>query len=186
ARIVVNLTLNPTRTLSHLLERFGREDFTDLRPAEFFRLAPRVAAHALSLDGRDNMLSDFQEVGGTAFLGRVRHLNEFLREYEEALQRLLIAHLCPVEQAYEYASDGGDLVARNPLYEVRLQWGGLSLRQCEVLWERRTDHALAFVNQLAKQCFAGARDVRAHVYDRADRPTLERNGGSVSLLLPLT
>jgi hypothetical protein len=185
AGINIKLTLNPTRTLAHLLARHRREDFRNLPSDHFFGLAPRVPAQSVTLDGGDNMLADFDQVGGPAYLARVRHFSSFFAEYEVALKRLIAAHLCPVEQGYAYDLDGGDFVAVSDRYRVRIQWGRVGLLQCEVYWERAHDSALAFVRRLANQALGAARTVTINTYGFVGRPSLEREGAATSVLLPL-
>lgn len=100
ARIDIDLSVNPMRTLSHLLDRVRPDEFTSLTPTAFFAAQPEPTASERSLDGNDNMVSDFRRLGGTVDEARLRANAAFLSAYEGQLRALLIETLCPRSGGY--------------------------------------------------------------------------------------
>jgi hypothetical protein len=181
ARIDIEASINPMRTLGHLLDRVRLDDFATLAPGDFFAVQPVPTARARSLDGNDNMVSDPTRLGGSFEEERLRANAAYLSVFEDKLRTLLIEALCPRDAGYEYRRDGDDVVADDGATIVRLDWSRLTVSQCEVCWERTKTNAVATVAGLASAVLAGARAASL----RHDGLHQERTGGAVTLKVPL-
>jgi hypothetical protein len=185
-RLQLDLQLNPTRTLSHLLGRYSIEDIESLDAAAFFALDPAPVATAISLDANDNMVADFAAFSGTFFHTRTSYIRRFLAAYERALKDALIEHLCPVQQGFIVGDDCDDIVARSDFCSVQVGWSELSVGQCEVYWERQTTSALDVVRHLADGALAAARSCEVTAHPMAGDVTMERELDALSVRWPLT
>jgi hypothetical protein len=185
AGLNLELWLNPIRTLEHLLARHDQADFASLSPAEFFRRDPEPTARNRTLDGRDNMISDFLSFGGSAQLTLERRIETYLETFERALKGRLLQELCPVEQGYDWRDDCGDLVADNDEVTVRLDWSGLNVSQCEVCWERVKPDALEAVHQLGEGILRSARTGEVQLHPELEGAAVARELGAATVKLPL-
>lgn len=178
----LELSVNPMRTLGHLLDRYSYEETAHLTATEFFekRRAPR--AKGLTLDGNDNMVADFLAFSGTVHTTRVQRVSEYLRRFEACLIARIMEDLCPPELGYDLRFEGGNAVAENNHARVDLEWSSLKVTQCEVCWEWHDPDALAKVHAIADAAVASARSTEVNFYDR---PTIERSLGALAVRLPL-
>lgn len=185
ARLTLKLRLNPLRTLAHLVERHEFDEIEHLPPAAFFLPTPDPAAEQATLDRRDNMIAEFFRFGGTVHTANVQRVATYLAAYEAALQGLLLQHLCPVEQGFNYGFDHGDVVASNEDCTVRLDWQSLAVSQCEACWERYHPDALSVVHSLADRIMATARVAEVQSYLDPAGASVGRELGALAVRLPL-
>ena len=186
APFTVKLVVNPMRTLGHLLDRHSFDEIAGLTPDEFFTPADPASASAKSLDGQDNMVSDFLAFSGTVHSIYVQRVATFLRQFEVFLRAYLLHQLCPPENGFEYSHDHGTSVAWNDNNEVRLDWGALTVSQCEVCWERHDPRALEKVHVMAEGVLNAARAGAVRTHPMIAGPSIERDLGAVSIKVPLT
>lgn len=172
--LFVNLDVNPTRTLEHLLQQYGhRRDFAvavaEMLPVEFFQRspAPRIAS-----GGSENFISYVSlarlRLGNDIFgsflpiyVGQLRAWVEqtlFWGEYHH-----LFRHTNGVTEIATYFGDPSE--ARPEDFVVRLDWSQVSLNLTEVYFERHHGQAHLAVERLARSSLAGLRDVHVRRYD---------------------
>lgn len=180
--IDLELTVNPMRTLGHLLDRYSYEQIADLTPTEFFEKRRSPRAKSLTLDGNDNMVADFLAFSGTVHTARVQRVAEYLRSFEAHLIARIMEGLCPPELGYDLQLLGGNAVAENDHARVELEWSSLKVSQCEVCWEWHDPDALSKVHALADTAVTSARSTEVNFFDR---PTVERTLGALAVRLPL-
>lgn len=196
----LDLNLNPTRTLKHLLSRYEPEELPDLAGYDFFRRNPNIDDDdpSLSLDQNDNMLSGRRIPRHLP--DRVEFFEGYLRTYEIALQRLLIDVFAHTQTDAPPTIEGADIVmtgrghfadaelgmppAEGP-WRVRLHWGQSTLGQCECYWERGVPHAVPWVRRFADRVLGAARDVRVRRYDLRGDVALAREAGALTVTTDL-
>lgn len=185
AGIDVHLFLNPMRTLEHLLKRHHRDDLAGLTSGEFFRESAEARQTAATLDGNDNMLSDFVAFAGTTQTALVQRVASYLALFEAALKGRILQELCPREQGYDWADDCGDLVASNGETDVRLRWSDISVSECEVCWERFLPTAREVVHRLGEGVLLAARNTEVQTFGEVAGGIVSREQGAVSVTLPI-
>lgn len=188
AEFVVRLSVNPLRTLAHLLDRFTFDEFESIPLAEFFAPTDDPTSALQTLDGRDNMVSDFRAFAGSVHEKFVQRVATFHRVFERNLRTRLILEMCPPEQGYEYGRRDAQspYSAWNEDAEMRLDWGGLTVSQAEACWERHDPDALAKVHALADGVLSAARSPVVRTHPRTVGPSVERDLGALSVRIPLT
>jgi len=179
---LLRLDLNPTRTLAHLLERYPAGEWPLFWGLDFFRVEDEAPATA-TLDRRDNFIQDFSQVGGTAYASRARSLSRYLEIYERALARLVQDLFCPPAADQRVTYENSRIVAEGDGRRVEIEWGSLSLLQCECYWERASPSALAFVRHVADRLLGAARAVSVNAYELDGRLRLEREEGALSVAI---
>jgi hypothetical protein len=180
------ISANPMRTLGHLLDRYNFDDLTAIEPSEFFAAAPEPTAANLTLDGNDNMVSDYRSFAGTVHRTYLQRVAEFLALFESNLRSKIFAELCPASIGFNQLEEGAVSLGRNGDVEVRLNWDGLTVSQAEVCWERYDPDALDKAHEFARQILVSARSASVDTYGGRQGPTVGRNLGAVSTQLPLT
>ena len=184
AGVKINLHLNPSRTLVHILSENRMGDVAELSPRDFFRFSPSAAVSTGALDRKDNMIVDYLAAGGRVYRSRTAALSRFFDAYERALKALLLDELCPQDQGYVHDIAGNEAVARFGADHVRLDWHELAVSQCEVYWERKREHALRIVANVADNALRAARTARVRRHLLTDGLTVERVHGALSVVLP--
>lgn len=184
---VLDLTLvvNPIRTLAHLLDWYEFDEFGDLSPAEFFTARPSPSAASQTLDGKDNMLPDFLAFGSSVHSTQLQRVATYLSMFEEALKGYVRDQLCPPGQGYETGEQDGAVWAWNDDFLLRLDWGDLTLSQCEVCWERHDERALEAVHRLADGILLAARSASVTTHPLGPRTEVNRDLGALSVRAPL-
>lgn len=177
------LTINPIRTLSHLLDAHTFEEIAGLTPWEFFAKRTQPRAAQMTLDGQDNMVADFLAFGGTVHSTYVQRVATYLGLFERALVFRLLDELCPMDQGYGHRRTEDAWEAESDDLTVRLMWGQLNVSQCEVCWERNDPEALARAHALADDMLLSARSVEVPLF--AIPGTVERKLGSPAVRIPL-
>ncbi|GAA0587188.1 hypothetical protein GCM10008942_40260 [Rhizomicrobium electricum] len=187
------LNLNPTRTLVHLQSRYQPCEFHSLFGREFFVAQPAAHASIRSLDQHDNMLLGRYVPG--AQRARERYLSVFLETFELGLQRLVQELLCETAPGRFFTYDGPSITWPQAASDghhdssaaatVRVNWGEISLSQCEVYWERRVARALPWMRAFADHALAAARDVRIRRYETERELVVAREAGSLVVTIPL-
>lgn len=188
ARFELEVTVNPIRTLGHILDIHPFDDIARLSPEEFFAKRPSARATSLTLDGRDNMVADFTEFAGTFHKMYVQRVATYLSLFEQALINRLLDELCPTDRGYNRSNDGGAWLAESEDLSVRLEWGQLTVSQCEVCWERRDPGALARVHALADDTLRSARSVEVPIFTHPSQEHpigVSRELGSLAIRIPL-
>jgi hypothetical protein len=183
----LNLTLvvNPTRTLGHLLDTYRFEEVGDLAPAAFFALSPNPTAADHTLDGRDNMVPDLLAFAGTWHAMYLQRVATYLRTFEAALKAHVIEELCPPKYGYSVREEGGLIDVWNDDVHLALDWGALTVSQCEVCWERHDPAALDKVHTLAQGVLAAARSATISTHELGKGAWVERELGAVSVKVPI-
>ncbi|UVO49155.1 hypothetical protein M0208_00955 [Sphingomonas sp. SUN019] len=178
------LVINPVRTLSHLLDRFDFDEISDLDAVTFFaaNLAPTSAMR--SLDGRDNMVTDYRAFAGTVHATYLQRVAKYLRTFEAALATRIVEALCPSSR-YEIDGRGGQFTAWNDKVQFRMDWSNLSVSQCEVCWERHDRDALQRVYNLAEGVLKAARTGTIRTHDLGEGCRVEREVGALSVKVPI-
>lgn len=195
ARLHFNLDLNPTRTLAHLLTQYQPHQFHALRGKDFFIANAALARGGPSLDQRDNMIP-------------ARHIPRALRErenigtafldtFEQGLQRLVLDTMMTFPGAPMVNYAGPAIISQERAIEdtpsrriggpqtLTVNWGGITLKQCEVYWERRVHRAVPWMRSFADQALSAARDVRLRRYDTTREHVVGRDAGSLTVSIPL-
>ena len=185
-QFTVRLVVNPVRTLGHLLDRYSFDQIEQVPVGEFFAPADRPSASERTLDGQDNMVSDFLAFAGSIHSTYVQRVATFRRLFEANLRLRLLLDLCPQEDGYEYRREEGAYVAWNDHAVVRLDWGGLTISQAEACWERYDPQALAMVHGLADEVLRAARSAVVRTHPKTTGPSIERELGALSVKVPLT
>ena len=185
-KFTLRLAVNPVRTLGHLLDRYRFDEIERVPLGEFF--APTEAPSALTrtLDGQDNMVSDFLAFAGSVHANYVQRVATYLRLFEANLRMRLLLELCPEEDGYEYRQDQGVYAAWNDHAVLRLDWGGLTVSQAEACWERHDPHALSKVHDIADGVLNAARSALVRTHPTTVGPSVERDLGALSVKVPLT
>ncbi|WP_157799379.1 hypothetical protein [Qipengyuania seohaensis] len=186
AHLEMVISVNPMRTLGHLLDRYRFDDLTAIEPTDFFAAAPEPTAANLTLDGNDNMVSDYRSFAGTVHRTYLQRVAEFLALFESNLRSKIFAELCPASIGFDRHEEGATSLGRNDDVEVRLDWGDLTVSQAEVCWERYDPDALDKAHEFARQILVSARSASVDTYGGRRGPTVGRNLGAVSTQLPLT
>lgn len=190
--IVAELTLNPTRTLNHLLARYRPEQL-NVPAADFFVRAPDRETLKRGLDGNDNVVSGLSPFAPD----RDVYLRDYLVLYEAKLQRLLMEELEAVGPADPLGFDGADVVRRvsatsigadatraeHTCGEVRLHWGDTQLSQIECFWERSVRAAVPWVWSFGDRCMGGARDVEISHYPPPGGEAVGRKGAALAVTI---
>lgn len=180
----LKLIVNPMRTLGHLLDTHVFDRIKDLSPSEFFARSPHPSAIDRTLDGRDNMVSDFLAFSGSVHDIFVQRVATYLDAFETALKHRVLEELCPPGYGYETSEDSGVLYAWNEGVHLALDWGGLTLSQCEVCWERHDPAALEKTRSLATGVLDAARSATVGIHLGKDS-LVERELGALSVKVPL-
>ena len=180
--IDLELSVNPIRTLSHLLDRYEYAEISDLSPTAFFEKRPSAKAKSLTLDGNDNMVANFLAFGSSLQATYVQRVAEYLRRFEANLLARLMEGLCPAELGFDVRVEGRNAIGENDLVRVELEWSTLTVSQCEVCWEWHDPHALSKVHALADGAITAARSTEVSFFDR---PTISRELGALAVRLPL-
>lgn len=179
----VRLDANPTRTLAHLVARWGGDDaeFTAwlgaLRPEEFFA-APDEDAVSPSLDRNDNWLPEPRRV--RALLGS-EVFAAFLPIYIGQLQRMVALVLLHNE---DVRSDGTDLVLEDEGSRIAVGWGDVNVPQIEWYFERYHARAVTAVRHGAVALLAADHNVQVQTY--ASRAALERDNDCFRVAVPIS
>lgn len=183
-KLFVQLTGNPTRTLSHLLADLGnggefRQQVAALDPFSFFAFAENPIPRALG--SPDNWLSDADQVqrclGPDAF-------SAFLPIYVDQLQAL-IARLMAPSLATIPAAEGGDIVMSEPGIEVRLRWSELRVPQIEAYFERHHAQAVGGVRTAAMVALGDLDRVDVRRFPRLTSDWVDRLDDCLSISFPL-
>lgn len=178
----VKLTCNLNRTLGHLLDKYPYEHLVDLTPLDFFARRARPSATAVTLDGEDNMVTDFRAFSGSTAAVRLQRVAEYLDLFEQKLVRLLLDELCPPGLGFRVRRDGADWVAENERVRLRLDWSRLTVSQCEVCWEWYERQALERVHPLADLAFKAARSADVVFHEDGE---VRRTLGATSIRVPM-
>lgn len=173
------------RTLGHLLNRYRYEDLAAIDPAQFFASIPNPTAANLTLDGKDNMVSDYRSFAGTIHRTYLQRVAEFLALYESNLRSKLFRELCPLQSGFDRRDMDGLSYGLNGEIEVGLDWAGLTVSQAEACWERYDPRALDKAHEFAHQVFLAARSTQVDIYRGNRGPSVSRNLGAVSVQFPL-
>lgn len=134
------------------------------------------------------MVSDFRAFAGSVHENFVQRVATFHRVFEHNLRTRLILEMCPPEQDYQYGRRDAQspYSAWNEDAEMRLDWGGLTVSQAEVCWERHDPDALAKVHALADGVLSAARSPVIRTHPRTVGQSVERDLGALSVRIPLT
>lgn len=184
----LTVAVNPIRTLGHILDSYTFGDIEGLTPYEFFAKRPEPRAAAITLDGNDNMVADYLAFSGTLPATYVQRVATYLDLFERALVQRLLVELCPPDRGYTLRTDGDAWLAESDDLTVRLEWGALTVSQCEVCWERRDEQTLARVHALADDMLLSARSVEVPIFTRPSRKrpiSVERELGAIAVRIPL-
>jgi hypothetical protein len=181
----LTLVVNPTRTLAHLLDRFRFEEFERLDATTFFSRSPMPSSPNRTLDGRDNMVSDFLTFSGSVHSTFLQRVARYLEKFERALVRYVVDELCPPEYQCEVVARDGMVITSNDTVQLTLDWGGLTVSQCEVCWERHDPAALERVDSLAAAVLTAARSATVGTHGLRDGSSVDRNLGALSVKMPI-
>jgi hypothetical protein len=162
--IVVHASVNPTRTLSSLLIRFGAHpNFSDhiasLDELAFFRSPSSLDRLPRALDGGDNY------VPSSPSLRSLLPPDPFLRFLPIYLGQLraLLARAISSAPGEEY-DDGTEQVFGEPGNLIRLNWGSIEAPQIETYFERYHGRAVAAVRTAGASILDGDRRTLLRVY----------------------
>lgn len=181
--IIVDLSVNPTRTLASLIARFGEQgDFRArifmMDCLMFFGAATAgPLAGPPSLDGGDNYLPEHpsarQLLGDDPF---VAFMPIFVGQVQALLGRVLSEHGGGLEL------DGGEQVITSADGNIRLDWANASAPQIETYFERFHRHAVAAVRGAATSILDADTAIRVTLYPAYQvQPELERSADRLSL-----
>lgn len=187
-RFKLVVTVNPIRTLSHILDAHHFNEIAGLSPEEFFAKRRQARAASLALDGQDNMVTDFLAFSGTVHSTYVQRVATYLNLFERALIRRMLDELCPSDRGFVRRTDGETWLAENDDLLVRLEWGALTVSQCEVCWERKDNQALERVHALADDMLLSARSVEVPIFSQPSRKrpiSVQRELGAIAVRIPL-
>jgi hypothetical protein len=154
--IRINLTLNPTRTLCHMLAEIGdRADpigrLAALTPNEFFATS-RSLQQLQTLDGNDNMIANWSDARsklGSDFP------TLFLEVFEAQLQRWVADAVAPESVGFSAPTMGGIVTAADGEERLRLFWDRLTILSAEAYFERRHASAANLLDRLTRDLPAG-------------------------------
>jgi hypothetical protein len=181
--IIVDLSVNPTRTLASLIAQFGgQEDFR----ARIFMMdcltffgVPTAGPSAVppSLDGGDNYLPEHPSarelLGDDPF---VAFMPIFLGQLQALISRVLSEHDGGLEL------DGSEQVFLSADGSIRLDWGNASAPQIETYFERFHRNAVASVRGAATSILDADTASRVALYPAYQvQPELERSADRLSL-----
>ena len=176
-RLALTITVNPTRTLLHLLS-MGPDAETRMNgmaPGEFFGLAP-TPDHARSLDGNDNAHREMDVL--IARMGH-DHAGAFIGTFEEKLKAWALEAVAPACRGFSHDQCDGKLAADNGQHRVALDWARLSIRHAEIFCERRHGDAPALMNRLASTISAAHVEAHWQAYPLSEIGG--RSGSSMSI-----
>lgn len=182
AQFSLELTVNPTRTLTHLLDAHTYAELASLSPRAFFTAQASPAAAEITLDGRDNMVADFRAFSGTVAQTRLQRVAEFLTLFERNLLSLMLEEMCPPSLGFEEIGAEGGQSRRNERLQVSLHWADLTVSQAEVCWEWHEPEAVSQAHALAEMAFLSARSTDISFFPLAG---IARELGSPSVRIPL-
>lgn len=166
--IRISLSMNPTRTLQHVLGEHDFQDLARLSPREFFLCDPRVEAEVrrVTLSRSDNALLGRRNLGGAEAEYRAVRWREYLDIFEAQLRCLVIETFLPAELGFEGgALHGSGETAFGQVY-VGLDWADLTVAQAEVFWERHCDSAPSVARQIANRGVAAASRAAVRLFPR--------------------
>lgn len=181
--IIVDLSVNPTRTLASLIARFGEQgDFRArifmMDCLTFFGVATAgPSAAPPSLDGGDNYLPEHPSarelLGDDPF---VAFMPIFLGQLQALISRVLSEHDAGLEL------DGSEQVILSADGSIRLDWGNASAPQIETYLERFHRNAVAAVRGAATSILDADTASRVTLYPAYQvQPELERSADRLSL-----
>ncbi|WP_447931864.1 hypothetical protein [Sphingopyxis fribergensis] len=186
--ININLSVNPTRTLAHLLARFGNElspaelwsEIASLSPVSFFAKA-EAGLISSSLDGSDNWLPATRYVrdrlGGDPW-------EHFLPIYVDRLR--VVCNALLMEALVDPANEPTNRVP-SPMGDVSLHWGDVRVSSVETYFERYHRHAISTVRRGGNALLAADHSVDFWRYLPAATSFHRENARfSVSMKLPGT
>ena len=151
----------------------------------FFSRSPTPSAPNRTLDGRDNMVSDFLTFSGSVHSTFLQRVARYLEKFERALVRYVVDELCPPGYQHELVARDGMVITSNDTAQLALDWGGLTVSQCEVCWERHDPAALERVDSLAAAVLTAARSVTVGTHGLRDGSSVDRNLGALSVKMPI-
>ncbi|WP_417621942.1 hypothetical protein [Parasphingorhabdus sp.] len=186
-QIDIWLSLNPTRTLSHLIHALGEaqgsvfpEDQTffdlisELPALSFFSAHSGVPR---SLDGKDNWLSDLTTVrrclGPDPF-------SVFLPIFCEKVTQYAALFLAPNYDALT-SSNGSSTEITVPGISATIEWGLVRIQQIETYYERYLPYAVAATREAAIRAIDQLSPSTVGVYDLLQSFYVERDANSVSV-----
>lgn len=146
----LRLTVNPTRSLIHLLSKLEDDGFMAARldallPSEFFGTAMNPVA-ADTLDGNDNAFARLDAISQT--MGE-DHASTFIAVFERQLKRWAIEAVAPHELGFgSHDWTGGVLTSQAAGHRVALRWDHLIVRKAEAYCERRHADAVGLLNRI--------------------------------------
>ncbi|MGE8134860.1 hypothetical protein ACQKO5_14755 [Novosphingobium subterraneum] len=183
AQFSLELTVNPTRTLAHLLDAHSYAELASLTPRAFFTAQPSPAAAEITLDGRDNMVADFRAFSGTMAQTRLQRVADFLTLFERNLLSLVLEEICPAALGFEETGAEAGPCRRSEALQVSLRWADLTVSQAEVCWEWYEPEAVSQAHALAEMAFLSARSTDISFFPLAG---VARELGSPSVRIPLS
>lgn len=149
----LSITLNPTRTLAHILPRLvdggGIDQLAELTP-DIFWAASEDAASADTLDGNDNALAALDRVHslfGPAYPRR------FMEIFEDNLRWWAIEAVAPYDLWFD-ADLSGNPTARRDDKVVTLSWSNLVVGYAELFCERRHSTARELMDRVSTHVLA--------------------------------
>ena len=154
--IRLNLTLNPTRTLSHRLAEIGDSPdpiglLASLTPNEFFATSNSLQ-QLQTLDGNDNMIANWS-VARSKLGSDFPTL--FLEVFEAQLQRWVADAVAPESVGFSSRVTSDSIVAVEGMDRLQLFWDHMTILSAEAYFERRHASAVDLLDRLTRDIPAG-------------------------------
>lgn len=181
-QIICKATVNPTRTLAHLMVTHPADGsfvqrVTDLPPALFFAPSTGVTPGFGGPNSRDNWIEDADAARDC--LG-----NDIASEFGPIFARQLldlVTGLVAPRHTTRRSDDGADIVLNDPGLEVRLECGTIRVPQIETYFERHHAAAVAGVRAAVAAALITIEDARAVRYENRVSEWMARMDDSLAL-----